>query len=133
MTRDGRTGLDVLSYDECLGLLAHSPIGRVAVLLAEHPPAIFPINYAFDEHNIVFRTDTSSILHRVGAGNLSGHPEQAFRAASSDPSRCRPSALSSPVAPTNEPDHYGGEYPEQFDPWAHPPRSREVPSASATG
>ncbi len=65
MTRDSRTGLDVLSYDECLGLLAHSPIGRVAVHLNGHPPVIFPINYAFDEHNIVFRTDASSILHRA--------------------------------------------------------------------
>jgi uncharacterized protein (TIGR00369 family) len=45
----------------------------------------------------------------VGAGNSSGHPEQAFRAASSNPSRCRPSALSSPGAPTNEPDRYGKE------------------------
>jgi nitroimidazol reductase NimA-like FMN-containing flavoprotein (pyridoxamine 5'-phosphate oxidase superfamily) len=65
MTRDGRTGLDVLSFDECLGLLARSPIGRVAVHLDEHPPAIFPINYVFDEHNVVFRTDTLSMLHRA--------------------------------------------------------------------
>jgi uncharacterized protein len=65
MTRDRRTGVDVLSYDECVGLLARSPIGRVAVHLTGHPPTILPINYAFDEPNIVFRTETSSILHRA--------------------------------------------------------------------
>ena len=65
MTCDRRTGLDVLSYDECLGLLARAPIGRVAMHLPERPPVIFPINYAFDGHNIVFRTDTLSILHQA--------------------------------------------------------------------
>ena len=66
MTRGQRTGLDVLSYDERVGLLTRAPIGRVGVHLEGHPPAILPINYAFDdEHNIVFRTDTSSILHRA--------------------------------------------------------------------
>jgi uncharacterized protein len=65
MTRDHRTGLDVLSYDECLGLLARAPIGRVAVHLDGHPPAIFPINYALHDPDIVFRTDTSSLLHQA--------------------------------------------------------------------
>lgn len=65
MTRDSRTGLDVLSYDECLGLLARAPIGRVAVHLNGHPPVIFPINYTLHDTNIVFRTDTSSILHQA--------------------------------------------------------------------
>ena len=65
MTRDVRTGLDVLSYDECRDLLARSPIGRVGVHLAGYPPVILPINYFFDEHDIVFRTDASSMLHRA--------------------------------------------------------------------
>jgi uncharacterized protein len=64
MTRDRRTGLDVLSYDECLDLLARAPVGRVAVHLGGHPPAIFPINYALHDTCIVFRTDTSSVLHQ---------------------------------------------------------------------
>jgi Pyridoxamine 5'-phosphate oxidase len=59
LTRDRRTGLDVLSYDECLSLLARAPIGRVAVHLNGHPPVIFPINYTLHDTNIVFRTDTS--------------------------------------------------------------------------
>ena len=65
MTRDRRTGLDVLGYDECLQLLARAPIGRIAVHVAETAPTILPINYEFDEHNIVFRTETSSVLHRA--------------------------------------------------------------------
>jgi uncharacterized protein len=65
MTRDHHTGLDILSYDECLRLLAHTPIGRIAVHLAEHAPVIFPINYDLDETSIVFRTDASSMLHQA--------------------------------------------------------------------
>jgi hypothetical protein len=65
MIRDNSTGLDVLSDDECRDLLARSPVGRIAVHLAEHSPAIFPINYVFDEHDIAFRTDASSMLHRA--------------------------------------------------------------------
>lgn len=65
MMSDSSIGLDVLSDDECRDLLARSPVGRIAVHLAEHSPAIFPINYAFDEHDIVFRTDASSTLHRA--------------------------------------------------------------------
>jgi uncharacterized protein len=65
MTCDGRTGLDVLSYDECRDLLARSPIGRVGLHLAGHAPVIFPINYALDDDDIVFRTDPSSMLHRA--------------------------------------------------------------------
>lgn len=65
MTHDSNAGLDVLTDDECRDLLARSPIGRIAVHLAERSPAIFPINYVFDEHHIVFRTDRSSIVHQA--------------------------------------------------------------------
>jgi hypothetical protein len=65
MTDDTGDRLDVLSDDECRDLLARSPIGRIAVHLAAHPPVIFPINYVFDGHHIVFRSDTSSMLHRA--------------------------------------------------------------------
>ena len=65
MTRDAGTGLDVLSLDECCDLLVRTPIGRVAVHLAEHPPVIFPINYFFDGSDIAFRTNPTSLLHRA--------------------------------------------------------------------
>ena len=65
MTRDLNTGLDVVSYDECVALLLRCPVGRVGVHLAGHPPVIFPVNYAFDDHDVVFRTNPSSTLHRA--------------------------------------------------------------------
>ena len=65
MTDNTSDRLDVLSDEECRDLLARSPIGRIAVHLVGHAPAIFPINYVFDEHHIVFRTDISSMLHRA--------------------------------------------------------------------
>jgi len=65
MPRDSNAGLEALSDDECRDLLARSPVGRIAVHLAERAPAILPINYVFDEHHIVFRTDTSSLLHQA--------------------------------------------------------------------
>jgi hypothetical protein len=65
VTHDDGTGLDVLSYDECVALLARCPVGRVGVHLAGHQPVIFPVNFAFDDHNIVFRTNESSMLHRA--------------------------------------------------------------------
>jgi hypothetical protein len=61
-------------------------------------------------------------IYPVGAGNSSGHPEQAFRAASSDPSRCRPSALSSPGSPDERAGLLRRGDPERFDPRVHPLR-----------
>ena len=60
MTDNTSDRLDVLSDEECRDLLARSPIGRIAVHLVGHAPAIFPINYVFDEHHIVFRL---SLIH----------------------------------------------------------------------
>ena len=54
-----------MSFDECVALLARCPVGRVGVYLAGHQPVIFPVNFAFDDHNIVFRTNESSTLHRA--------------------------------------------------------------------
>ncbi len=44
-----------LSADECLGLLRSQRWGRVAMPV-EDWPAILPVNYACDDHNLVFRT-----------------------------------------------------------------------------
>lgn len=65
MTRDPHTGLDVLSYDECFDLLTRAPIGRVGVQLVGHPPTILLVNYLLHDGQVVFRTDTSSMLHRA--------------------------------------------------------------------
>jgi uncharacterized protein len=52
----GRT-MERLDREECLKLMERHPacVGRVA--LAGPRPVIFPVNYAIDGDNIVFRTD----------------------------------------------------------------------------
>lgn len=52
-------GLGVLSPEECDRLLASTPIGRVAFLLAGDPH-ILPVNYTFQEGSIVIRTSIGS-------------------------------------------------------------------------
>ena len=63
-----RTGLTVVSVDECMRLLTtHLPrIGRVA-FLAEGRPVILPVNYVFFEGCVVFRTDPGAKLSAASA------------------------------------------------------------------
>ncbi|MEA2446521.1 MAG: uncharacterized protein QOK47_158 [Actinomycetota bacterium] len=55
----GRT-TESLDRDECIKLMERHPscVGRVA--LGGPRPVIFPVNYAIDRGNIVFRTDPGS-------------------------------------------------------------------------
>jgi uncharacterized protein len=48
-------GLEILSPEQCHELLRRNDVGRVAVTVAALP-AIFPVNYAVVEGDIVFRT-----------------------------------------------------------------------------
>jgi nitroimidazol reductase NimA-like FMN-containing flavoprotein (pyridoxamine 5'-phosphate oxidase superfamily) len=48
----------------CRRHLAQEVFGRVAVLV-DGRPQIFPVNYAMDEDNIVFRTDPGTKLHSI--------------------------------------------------------------------
>ena len=52
---DRNSGLEILSRDECLELLAGEEVGRLAVVDGLHP-RIFPVNYAMDGDTIVIRT-----------------------------------------------------------------------------
>ena len=63
---DGRTGLEVLGRDECLRLLEHTSLGRMAVVVGGRP-LVFPVNFALDGDAIVLRTDAGTKLH--GARN----------------------------------------------------------------
>jgi uncharacterized protein len=63
---DLRTGLAELDRDECMTLLAHSPLGRLAVVVAGRP-LVFPVNFALDGNSIVLRTNYGTKLH--GARN----------------------------------------------------------------
>ena len=67
--RDHR-GLRVLTLDECVRYLRQTLVGRIA-FLHEGEPVIFPINYAVDGLDVVFRSTWGSKLeHAQHAGTV---------------------------------------------------------------
>lgn len=54
-------GLEMLSREESLALLASVPVGRV-VYTDRALPAILPVNYVLDDNAVVFRTGAGSKL-----------------------------------------------------------------------
>jgi hypothetical protein len=63
---DGRTGLEVLDWNECLVLLGQCSLGRLAVVI-DAQPLIFPVNFALDADAVVFRNDPGTKVY--GARN----------------------------------------------------------------
>lgn len=60
-TYDIESGLDILDRDECLALIRHQQVGRLAIVSAGHP-LVFPVNYRVDGEDIVFRTGAGTKL-----------------------------------------------------------------------
>jgi nitroimidazol reductase NimA-like FMN-containing flavoprotein (pyridoxamine 5'-phosphate oxidase superfamily) len=58
----GKT-MERLDRDECIKLMEGHPAGVGRVALAGPRPNIFPVNYAIDQGNVVFRTDPGSKFH----------------------------------------------------------------------
>jgi uncharacterized protein len=58
----GRT-MEVIDREECIRLMEGHPAGVGRVALAGPRPVIFPVNYAIDNGNIVFRTDAGTKFH----------------------------------------------------------------------
>lgn len=54
-------GLEVLTQQQCLELLAVGPVGRVGVTI-HGLPVIMPVNYALVDGDIVFRTSDGTKL-----------------------------------------------------------------------
>lgn len=54
--------IESLSKDQCWELLSEQVIGRLAVVVEDHPD-IFPINYAVDKDSLVFRTAEGTKLY----------------------------------------------------------------------
>jgi nitroimidazol reductase NimA-like FMN-containing flavoprotein (pyridoxamine 5'-phosphate oxidase superfamily) len=54
-------GLEILSPEQCHDLLRRNDVGRVAVTVAALP-AIFPVNYAVIDGDIIFRTGQGTKL-----------------------------------------------------------------------
>jgi uncharacterized protein len=59
-----KEGIEVLSSDECEQLLRSSNLGRLA-LVVNGQPEVFPVNYAFAEGVVVFRTAPGLKLERA--------------------------------------------------------------------
>lgn len=57
------TPLEWIHREECLRLLASNEVGRI-VVVEGGGPLIFPVNYALDGENILFRTDDGAKLQR---------------------------------------------------------------------
>ena len=74
-------GLEQISREECLHLLATLSVGRVAVPTAQGSPLVVPVNYLLDGEVVVFRTDPGSKLY-----GLRQHPV-SFQVDSIDPFR----------------------------------------------
>jgi nitroimidazol reductase NimA-like FMN-containing flavoprotein (pyridoxamine 5'-phosphate oxidase superfamily) len=53
--------IETLTEDECLRLLRSRTLGRIALTVGEQPQ-IFPVNYAMEDRDIVFRTEPGTKL-----------------------------------------------------------------------
>ncbi len=71
--------IQTLSKQECLGLLARVPIGRVALTL-NALPVIFPVNYTLTGDSVIFGAMAGSSLSNATDGAVT-----AFQADSYDP------------------------------------------------
>jgi nitroimidazol reductase NimA-like FMN-containing flavoprotein (pyridoxamine 5'-phosphate oxidase superfamily) len=62
-------GLDELNVEECWRLLGTQQVGRLAVMVG-HYPLVFPVNYAVDGREIVFRTEPGTKLYAIERSNV---------------------------------------------------------------
>lgn len=65
--RDERTGLFNLSVEQCVEFLAASSIGRIVFVDGDQPVAL-PVNYAWFEDSVVFRTGEGQKLYAATLG-----------------------------------------------------------------
>jgi nitroimidazol reductase NimA-like FMN-containing flavoprotein (pyridoxamine 5'-phosphate oxidase superfamily) len=62
---EGRTWLEILSPVACERHLRSEEVGRIALIVDDHPE-IFPVNYAVDDNgDIYFRTAPGTKLHAL--------------------------------------------------------------------
>lgn len=71
--------LEAIPEDECLRLLSHATLGRVALSIGALP-AVLPVNFAMDDGDVVLRTGSGSKLDAALAGSV-----VAFEVDSYDP------------------------------------------------
>jgi len=66
---DPSTEIEELSETDCLELLEHQQIGRVAMVV-DGQPVIFPVNYALSQRIITFRTAHGTKLSYTPGSNV---------------------------------------------------------------
>jgi uncharacterized protein len=71
-----------LTKSECFELLARERLGRVAVV-DDLGPVVFPVNFIFDRHMVVLRTDEGTKLDAAVRGS-----RVAFEIDGADPATC---------------------------------------------
>lgn len=64
-------GLELLTEDQCLDLMATEQLGRVGITVGALP-AIFPVNYRIDGRDIFFRTGAGTKLRAAADGGVVG-------------------------------------------------------------
>lgn len=72
MDADEGTELEVLSEEECLGLLGESYVGRVGFIV-EGRPLVLPVNYLLRDRSVVFASGEGTKLRAIRQ-----HPDVAF-------------------------------------------------------
>jgi nitroimidazol reductase NimA-like FMN-containing flavoprotein (pyridoxamine 5'-phosphate oxidase superfamily) len=58
-----------LSREECLGLLARTPVGRIGGM-AHDRPFVLPVNFVLDGQTVVFRTEPGTKLDGASFGRV---------------------------------------------------------------
>lgn len=113
MTNTDRNGLDILSFEECLALLATVPVGRIATSMRALP-AVVPVNFVVDRDTVVFRTGDGKKL----AAALN-HNVVAFQADAWDPAtRSGWSVMVVGTAmPIDDPEELAWARSLPLDPW----------------
>lgn len=77
MATDPRNGMEILSEEQCWGLLDEEVVGRLAVAPGGRPD-IFPVNFIVHDGRILFRTAegsklTSIVVNHAVAFEVDGH------------------------------------------------------------
>jgi uncharacterized protein len=78
---DGARRLEELSYEDCMARLARKRLGRL-VLVLDHQPEVFPVNYGLDDNAVVFRTRPGTRLmaaHQARVAFHVDHHDEATR------------------------------------------------------
>jgi nitroimidazol reductase NimA-like FMN-containing flavoprotein (pyridoxamine 5'-phosphate oxidase superfamily) len=60
---------EVLSEERCVELLASRDLGRVGLVVGDHPE-VFPVTYATDGKVVIFRTARGTVLQRATQGRV---------------------------------------------------------------